>query len=137
MTDNQLIANHIGIEAKDDSIALILDNALHGNQQALSGYMKNWRYGKGGRLIVCENDFKDNRMFITLDKKSHTWISRLPVPEVSIATSDRRRITQNCDILSGPGQQGEQRTIDYKSLDEDNYLPLLHRLYKKLPELGY
>lgn len=137
MTDNKITSNQIGVESKDDSIALMLGNEFNNNQQALSGYMKNWRYGKGGRLVVCENEFRGNEKFITLDKKSHAWISPRLTPAASIATKDRTRITENCELLSGLGQFGDQQQIDYRGLDDNNYLPFLETLYEMISALGY
>lgn len=115
----------------------MLGNEFNNNQQALSGYMKNWRYGKGGRLVVCENEFRGNEKFITLDKKSHAWISPRLTPAASIATKDRTRITENCELLSGLGQFGDQQQIDYRGLDDNNYLPFLETLYEMISAPGY
>jgi spore coat protein CotH len=137
MTDNQITSNKMGVESKDDSIALVLGNEFSTNQQALNGYMKNWRYETGGRLIVCDNVFKANEKFLTLDRKSHTWISPPLTPDTEITKKVRSRVTENCDLRSDSGRFQNSEKIDYYGVDGDSYQPFLKTLYEITSKSGY
>ena len=136
MNDNQITSNRMGVESKDDSIALILANDFDNNQQSMNGYMKNWRYGTGGRLIVCDNEFAPDGTLINLDNKSHAWISP-PLPkDPSITIKGRRRVTENCDLTSGSSKFTGNERIEYSGFDGESYLPLMKTLYEAISVSG-
>ena len=137
MNDNLLTSNKTAIEAKDDSVAVILGNQILANQSALRGYMKNWRYEKGGRLIVCRNKLKDNGKALVLDKKSHAWESPPLSLDTHMTVKNRSRITENCDLLPAFGEvepDDGQGTPDFSNY---SYIPYLEKLYGVLSTAGY
>ena len=58
--NNVLENNVIGVEAKDKSIAVLINTTLRHNQQALHAYRKNWRYGSGGVIRVLKSIIQDH-----------------------------------------------------------------------------
>jgi hypothetical protein len=53
--NNQLIGNNIGVESKDRSTAVLLNQTLTNNKTALHAYKKNWRYGEGGTIFLAKS----------------------------------------------------------------------------------
>ena len=52
-----LLANDIGVQSKDGSIAVIERSQFDHNRIQLSAFQKNWRYGGGGRIGVSDASF--------------------------------------------------------------------------------
>jgi hypothetical protein len=137
MTANQLSSNQVGVESKDDSIAVLIDNDFNGNRVAMNGFSKNWRYGNGGRLVACDNQFKNNEKLIDLDKKSRAWISPDIRHQGTIPDKVANRITPDCDLFDELDQATGKPRDDARDLDESSYLPLLRRLDQITSEPGY
>ncbi|PKL49867.1 MAG: hypothetical protein CVV39_02255 [Planctomycetes bacterium HGW-Planctomycetes-1] len=72
--NTQFVNNNIGLQSKDDSIAVLCNVDMRDNLQALDAYMKNWRYGRGGDIFLYKGCLVDNKQKITADKKSGIWI---------------------------------------------------------------
>lgn len=68
--NNRLTGNLIGIQAKDQSLALLFNQTLKNNQQALHAYKKNWSYGTGGEIYMAKSRLLNNRKPITADEHS-------------------------------------------------------------------
>lgn len=68
--DNVFEHNSIGVQSKDDSIALVADSRMQGNGTAIDAYKKNWRYGTGGSVWHCGITFLDNEVKTKADKQS-------------------------------------------------------------------
>jgi len=51
-----------GLEAKDGSIAYVMNSEIRECNLALNAYRKNWRYDTGGQLTVQQSTFADNGM---------------------------------------------------------------------------
>ncbi len=68
--DNRLSGNQIGIQAKDGSLALLFNQSLDKNRQALHAYKKNWRYGSGGNIYIAKSHLSDNNEPPAADKHS-------------------------------------------------------------------
>ncbi|MFT5057740.1 MAG: hypothetical protein ACI89E_000505, partial [Planctomycetota bacterium] len=65
----------IGIQPKDDSVALAVNVDLIDNRVALDAYKKNWRYNSGGygKLVNCW--ISGEGKSITVDKHSQAWVA--------------------------------------------------------------
>ena len=68
--NNQIIANNIGVQSKDGSMAVLYNVTLKKNRKALDAYKKNWRYGKGGTIHSYKSQISDNDSTFSADKKS-------------------------------------------------------------------
>lgn len=68
--DNQILDNAIGVQAKDQSVAVLLNQTLAGNDQALHAYKKNWRYEEGGMIIASKSKLSDNKGRLDAGKRS-------------------------------------------------------------------
>lgn len=69
--DNQVIGNNIGVQAKDNSLALLFNQTITNNKNALSVYKKNWRYGEGGTIIISKSSLSKNDSSLSAKKHSH------------------------------------------------------------------
>ena len=49
------LRNHVGIQSKDQSIAVLINNTLSENNTALHAYRKNWQYGTGGQVVAMKS----------------------------------------------------------------------------------
>ena len=61
---------NIGIEAKDNSAPIIGNNIFIMNNIALSAYMKKYRFGKGGTIVIDKSEFVDNGELMKVDEYS-------------------------------------------------------------------
>jgi len=68
--NNRFTGNLIGIQSKDRSQALLFNQTLNNNQQALHAYKKNWRYGTGGEIYISKSRLLNNDKPIEADKHS-------------------------------------------------------------------
>ena len=50
--NNTLKGNLIGVQSKDRSTAVLLNQTFKNNKTALHAYKKNWRYGDGGAIFL-------------------------------------------------------------------------------------
>jgi len=68
--DDRLSGNLIGIQAKDESLAILFNQTLTDNDQALHAYKKNWRYGAGGDIYISKSRIRGNNKPLAADKHS-------------------------------------------------------------------
>jgi hypothetical protein len=61
---------NFGVQAKDGSVATLLDVEATGNQTAVDAYLKNWRYGAGGQVFVYGSRLRTNRNQAQADARS-------------------------------------------------------------------
>ena len=50
--NSKIYNNVIGIESKDNSTAYVINSTLIDNKRQINAYKKNWRYEKGGSIVV-------------------------------------------------------------------------------------
>ncbi len=72
--NNQFVANAIGIQAKDSSVAVLYNTDFINNNHAVDAYKKNWRYGDGGEVFLYKGRVLGNTKLITADKHSTIWV---------------------------------------------------------------
>jgi hypothetical protein len=96
--NSSLNRNMVGIESKDGSIAYVINSDLIKNNRQINAYKKNWRYGKGGKVIIDKSTFSSVDNSIKGDKKS-----------------DIRIFDSN--FITGFGKKDQQVTIDSMSID--------------------
>lgn len=70
IVDCKIVNSVIGIGIKDGSDPIISNVHFAGNQIAVTGYDKNWRYPGGGKGTLHSCTFVDNEVDIKLDKGS-------------------------------------------------------------------
>jgi hypothetical protein len=70
-----LAHNKIGIEVKDGSVASIRDTVFDTNEMQVNSYLKNWRYGEGGKLQISKSYFLGELNKVEADKRSHVSIT--------------------------------------------------------------
>ena len=68
--DTVLLGNGIGIESRDQSVALVAQSELRDNHIQLNAYWKNWRYGGGGEIEVARSLISGRESGITADNQS-------------------------------------------------------------------
>ena len=73
--NNYIGANQIGVQSKDTSKAYIFNTTFTENDKAVDAYHKNWRYMKGGEVVISESEFDNNGIDATVGKKSSVIIS--------------------------------------------------------------
>ncbi len=88
----------IGVQAKDDSVALAINVDFIGNRLAFDAYKKNWRYDGGGlgRLVNCW--IEGSGEALTADKHSSLTMNGCYMAE-SITDLDSRRVILGHDML--------------------------------------
>lgn len=103
--DNQFIENLIGVQAKDQSVAILINQTLKNNSRALHAYKKNWRYGDGGTIVVSKSRLMSNDTPVTAKKRSNIIIfdsySDNPKPEkrVTFNLVDNQSVAKAKKIL--------------------------------------
>ena len=64
------LGGNISIAIKDSSNPIIENNTMKGNSVVIAAYLKNWRYGGGGRGKLINNDFCNNDILFDVDETS-------------------------------------------------------------------
>ena len=77
-----IFANYIencrrGIEIKDRSAPIALNNTLVGNGVGIYTDRKNWRYGGGGFATFINNTLRDNKTSLSLDVFSRITLANI------------------------------------------------------------
>lgn len=67
--DSKIINNNYGIVSKDDSLAILKNTEIIGNDIQLAVYKKNWRYGKSGNIELYNVVLNNNDNVFQSDKK--------------------------------------------------------------------
>jgi hypothetical protein len=80
--NNRLVGNVIGVESKDRSTAILLNQTLTDNKTALHAYNKNWRYGEGGAIFLGKSTVSGGETSAAAEKRSAIQIfdSYLEIP---------------------------------------------------------
>lgn len=95
----QFTRNLFAIQSKDDSTAWVVNSRFDSNNKALDAFRKNWRYGRGGDIIACNNQFESASAQISIDKHSSLWIS--PATNgVRMDVSGSTRVIDYCDTIT-------------------------------------
>jgi hypothetical protein len=68
--DNYISENGVGVQAKDNSTAVLFNQSFVNNNKAFNAYKKNWRYGSGGRISIAKSIIRDNELTVTAGKQS-------------------------------------------------------------------
>ena len=67
---SSLNGNVTGIASKDDSMVTVIDSMLNNNKKQVEAYYKNWRYGKGGRVLIDSSVLSAESNDIFADERS-------------------------------------------------------------------
>jgi hypothetical protein len=80
--NNKLVGNVVGIQSKDRSTAILLNQTLTDNKIALHAYKKNWRYGEGGAIFLGKSTVSGGEISAAAEKRSVIQIfdSYLEIP---------------------------------------------------------
>ena len=80
--NNRLVGNFIGVQSKDRSTAVLLNQTLTDNKTALHAYNKNWRYGEGGTIFLGKSTVSGGETSAAAEKRSVIQIfdSYLEIP---------------------------------------------------------
>ena len=68
--NNTLQGNLIGVQSKDPTTALILNQTFTNNNTALHAYKKNWRYGEGGVIFLGKSIVSGGETSAAAEKRS-------------------------------------------------------------------
>ena len=82
--DSRFLDNHIAIESKDASNAVIYNSRISGNDIGVHAYQKNWQYGTGGRLTVGNSVIENNLKTSQIGKASEVAILDSYIDEVPV-----------------------------------------------------
>ncbi len=99
LINSRLVQNEVGLQSKDNSIAVLYNVDLEKNRKALDAYKKNWRYGKGGMIRLYKGRVSGNENTFNSDKKSYIWVYDSYV-KGEITESKRIRIDTTVDSLN-------------------------------------
>ncbi len=127
--DSRVIATHsvfadnqIAIQAKDHALALLEDNVFEGNPKTLDAYYKNWRYGQGGRIIACRNNYNEQSAVsglapgISADKHSTLWLTRSLLAQAKVAGGNGTQLRECDELLAQRVISGATATMAGQSL---------------------
>ena len=80
--NNKFEGNVVGVQSKDRSTAILLNQSLIDNKTALHAYKKNWRYGEGGTIFLGKSTVRGSEISAAAEKRSAIQIfdSYLEVP---------------------------------------------------------
>ena len=80
--NNKLVGNVVGVQSKDRSTAILLNQTLTDNKTALHAYKKNWRYGEGGAIFLGKSTVSGGEISAAAEKRSAIQIfdSYLEIP---------------------------------------------------------
>ncbi len=130
--NNQLTGNNIGVESKDRSTAILLNQTFTNNKTALHAYKKNWRYGEGGTIFLAKSVVSGGEVSAAAKKRSAIDIfdSYLEIPAKgrrvqTMAVDDQSsHSAQYSDLFSDSG------IVDSRLLDQLKRIPahLLHQI---------
>ncbi len=73
--DSQISNSSIGIESKDGSVVTASNMQMESNEVQLSAYLKNWRYGSGGKMHVTNSVLSGKNNLIVVRRNSQIRIS--------------------------------------------------------------
>ena len=68
--NNTLKGNLIGVQSKDRSTAILLNQTFTNNKTALHAYKKNWRYGEGGVIFLGKSTVSGGETSAAAEKRS-------------------------------------------------------------------
>jgi len=68
--NNTLKGNLIGVQSKDRSTAVLLNQTFTNNKTALHAYKKNWRYGEGGVIFLGKSTVSGGETSAAAEKRS-------------------------------------------------------------------
>ena len=68
--NNTLQGNLIGVQSKDRSTAVLLNQTFTNNNTALHAYKKNWRYGEGGVIFLGKSTVSGSETSAAAEKRS-------------------------------------------------------------------
>ncbi len=103
----------IGLQAKDGSIAVVVDSQFDDCTQSVDAYKKNWRYSDGGVVYLLSSSLSGRSGLLSADSKSHLEVA-------------------NCFLSGGVGQEVSpririQHSDDLRREREVQYVPNLRR----------
>jgi hypothetical protein len=101
--------NHIGVESKDRSVAVLYNADLLGNGLALNAYDKNWQYEGGGFTYLYKSRMLDNEIAIDAAKDSAIWVHDTYIDRP--LDPDARRIEADETVDSDPGVTARVRSL--------------------------
>ena len=123
--NNKLVGNSIGVESKDRSTAILLNQTFTNNKTALHAYKKNWRYGEGGTIFLAKSVVSGGEVSATAKKRSAIQIfdSYLEVPakgkrvDTIAVDDDHSRSAVHDDLLPNPD------LVDSRLMDQLDNIP--------------
>ncbi|MBT6070003.1 MAG: hypothetical protein HOH09_03000 [Proteobacteria bacterium] len=68
--NNKLIGNVVGVQSKDRSTAVLLNQTFKNNKTGLHAYKKNWRYGEGGSIFLGKSTVSSGDISAMAGKRS-------------------------------------------------------------------
>ncbi len=123
--NNQLSDNNIGVESKDRSTAILLNQTLTNNKTALHAYKKNWRYGEGGTIFLAKSVVSGGQVSAAAKKRSAIQIfdSYLEIPakgkrvDTIAVDDDHSRSAVHDNLLPDPD------LVDSRLMDQLEKIP--------------
>jgi len=123
--NNKLVGNSIGVQSKDRSTAILLNQTFTNNKTALHAYKKNWRYGEGGTIFLAKSVVSGGEVSATAKKRSAIQIfdSYLEVPakgkrvDTIAVDDDHSSSALHNDLLPNPD------LVDSRLMDQLDNIP--------------
>jgi hypothetical protein len=123
--NNKLVGNSIGVQSKDRSTAVLLNQTFTNNNTALHAYKKNWRYGEGGTIFLAKSVVSGGQVSATAEKRSAIDIfdSYLEIPakgkrvDTIAVDDDHSRSAVHDDLLPNPD------LVDSRLMDQLEKIP--------------
>ena len=101
-----LYKNNIALAVKDGSVAKVFYTDFNNNALQVSGYQKNYKYGKGGNIEIFKSSFQANNNNIKSDLKSNIYIDdsvfnqKIIIKKSNIKLSNKVNFDNNKDTLT-------------------------------------
>ncbi|MDF1838072.1 MAG: right-handed parallel beta-helix repeat-containing protein, partial [Planctomycetota bacterium] len=74
IVQSELKGCEIGVESKDESVALLVNVDLIENKIGINAYKKNWRYDGGGYATILNTRFSANAVDVAADRHSSLFL---------------------------------------------------------------
>ncbi|MBU0677827.1 MAG: right-handed parallel beta-helix repeat-containing protein [Verrucomicrobia bacterium] len=82
----------VGIETKDESEPVLFNNVIRNCETGIHGYMKNWRYGRGGKGRAYNCIIVDNSQDILMESGSQFQLHSCAVTDADDLAAARDRV---------------------------------------------
>ncbi len=82
---NWIVSCAIGLQPKDDSVAVVINSSIQGCGLGVDAYKKNWRYASGGRITLFHTVVEGSDTPLSADSHSSIRVEDCFIPDIDDA----------------------------------------------------